>query len=86
MPCISRFFGITIYMYHDDHNPPHFHARYNGEEVQISLLDLAVVEGRVSRRALNLVIDWAELHRDELALNWQRARRGETLEAINPLE
>jgi hypothetical protein len=28
MPTISRFFGILIQMYFDDHNPPHFHVKY----------------------------------------------------------
>ena len=27
MPEISRFLGIVITMYFNDHNPPHFHVR-----------------------------------------------------------
>ena len=32
MPEISRFYGIIIAMFFDDHNPPHFHARYAGKK------------------------------------------------------
>jgi hypothetical protein len=38
MPYISRFFGIVIAMYHDDHQPPHFHARYSGQEIQMTIV------------------------------------------------
>jgi len=29
MPEISRFLGIVVSMYFDDHNPPHFHIRFS---------------------------------------------------------
>ena len=57
MPEISRFFGITIKMFWDDHNPPHFHAEYAGEVVQIDLCDFSVLHGSLSRRALGLIRD-----------------------------
>jgi hypothetical protein len=28
MPRISKFFGVVIFMYFNDHLPPHFHAEY----------------------------------------------------------
>ena len=37
MPEVSRFFGIMIRMYFDEHNPPHFHAVYAGNEAQIGI-------------------------------------------------
>jgi hypothetical protein len=62
MPTISSFFGIVIRMYHREHAPPHFHAIYGSEEVEISIANLNVISGRMSRRALGLVLDWAEIH------------------------
>ena len=29
MPRVSEFYGIAIYPYYSDHNPPHFHAVYD---------------------------------------------------------
>lgn len=64
---VSRFFGISIRMYFDDHNPPHFHAIYGGTEVGIN--PLIVLRGRVPRRALGMVMEWAALHQGELLDN-----------------
>lgn len=62
LPTISMFFGILIRMYFNDHAPPHFHAHYNEHEAVIAIESLAVLEGALPRRALGLVLDWAELH------------------------
>ena len=86
MPTISQFFGIVIRMYFDDHSPPHFHAIYGGEEAILAIDTLAVVEGRLPRRALSLVLEWASLHRPELSDNWQRAKRHEPLRQVAPLD
>ena len=40
MPCVSDFYGIAIYMYYSDHAPPHFHAEYAGDEVEIEIRSL----------------------------------------------
>ncbi len=85
MPQISRFFGIIILMYYDDHNPPHFHARYGSQECLIRINDLTVLEGNLPSRALKMVIEWAELHQDELIENWERAALLQTLGNIDPL-
>ena len=85
MPEISRFFGIVIQMYCNDHNPPHFHAFYAGEEALIDIHQLTVFAGKLSPRALGLVIEWATLHQRELLADWTRARRQESLEKIEPL-
>jgi hypothetical protein len=71
MPEVSRFFGISIRMYYDDHNPPHFHALYAGAEAEVGIDPLAVLRGRLSRRALGLVMEWAAAHQQELLDNWQ---------------
>ena len=55
MPEISRFYGIVIRMYYDEHNPPHFHAKYGDEEGVIQIDALQLVQGSLPRRALNLV-------------------------------
>ena len=66
MPRISAFFGITIWMYFNDHQPPHFHAEYGGEEALIVIGSGDLYQGHLSRRALRLVQEWEELHRAEL--------------------
>lgn len=85
MPEISRFFGIVIAMLHREHEPAHFHARYGGQEVTIEI-ETGIVTGRMSKRALRLVLEWYDLHRDELWADWQRAIRKEPLDPIAPLE
>ncbi|HEY7065261.1 MAG TPA: DUF4160 domain-containing protein [Chloroflexota bacterium] len=86
MPRISAFFGIMITMYFNDHAPAHFHARYAEHEALIAIESLEVIEGGLPRRALALVLEWAALQRGALRDDWQRARRGEPLSAIAPLE
>ena len=85
MPSICRFFGIVIYVYFDDHAPAHFHAKYGGYEALYEIETLRVYRGRLPQRAHNLVIEWADLHRDELMDNWNRAQRREELRSIEPL-
>ena len=85
MPYISRFFGIVIAMYHDDHNPPHFHARYSGREIQVGIAD-GRVKGQFAPRAQALVLEWWSLHREELEANWQLLADGKEPNPIAPLE
>jgi len=59
---------------------------YLGEEVQISIEPLAVMQGSMSRRALALVLEWAALHRDELWQAWERASHNQEPSKIQPLE
>ena len=86
MPRISEFFGVVIAMYFSDHNPPHFHAEYAGDEAEFSIHTLEVLEGQMPRRARALVMEWASLHRQELLENWERARHQMPLDRIEPLE
>jgi hypothetical protein len=86
MPEISRFFGIIIRMYFNDHVPPHFHADYGEHSIEITIETLEVLKGKLPNRVLGLVLEWASLHRNELRSDWERARKGETLEPIQPLE
>jgi hypothetical protein len=86
MPCVSRFFGIVIYFYYNDQLPPHFHAEYGGNEALYEIETLDIRKGSLSRRAHAMVIEWAHMHRVELKTNWERARRGESLHDIEPLD
>lgn len=65
MPEVSRFLGIIIRMYYRDHAPPHFHAEYGEYEVTIDILT-GVITGHFPKRALRAVLEWYELHKDEL--------------------
>jgi hypothetical protein len=86
VPRISSFYGITIAMYFDDHAPPHFHALYSEHEASFRLDDLAILEGDLPSRAARLVREWARIHADALAVNWERARAGQPLDRIPGLE
>ena len=86
MPQISRFFGIIISMYFDDHNPPHFHARYADFEVEIDIKTLSILEGDLPPRVLGLVIEWALLHKEELLENWTLMENKQPFKKIEPLK
>ncbi|MDZ7956393.1 MAG: DUF4160 domain-containing protein [Aulosira sp. DedQUE10] len=86
MPEISRFLGIILTMYYNDHPPPHFHVRYNQQKAIIDIETLAILEGKLSSRVLALVLEWANLHKTELMDNWEKARLNNPLEKIEPLE
>ncbi len=85
MPEISRFFGIIITMFYDEHNPPHFHARYGRDKTAIEIVSLRVLEGRLHPRVLGLVIEWASQHQDALMRDWQLARDEKPPAKIAPL-
>jgi hypothetical protein len=85
VPRISEFYGIVIEMYFADHPPAHIHARYAGDEATIIIANGQVLAGSLPGRALRLVREWLDTHRDELERNWDRARRHETLEPVAPL-
>jgi len=82
MPVISYFFGIYIRMYHDDHNPPHFHVEYQGHEALIAIDGGELLEGQLPSKALKLVRDWTEQHRQELLEDWQLAVELKPLQRI----
>ena len=86
MPRISEFFGIAIYMYFNDHLPPHFHAEYGGLEAVYAVDTLDTLRGELPRRAHGMVVEWALAHRAELRADWIRAREQQPLEQIEPLE
>jgi len=85
MPIVSRFLGITIVMFYADHQPAHFHARYDDAEVLVEI-DSGQVHGAFPPRALRLVLEWRSLHLQELQEDWQRCLAQEPLQPIAPLE
>ncbi len=85
MPIISRFFGIIIRMFFNEHAPPHFHAEYAEHRAVINIRTLEVIDGKLPRRALELVLDWAELHQDELLLDWGLCQQHQQPADIDPL-
>lgn len=86
MPEICRFFGIVIAMYYNDHDPPHFHARYGSQKARFAIDDLRMIEGDITPRARGLVVEWATLHQDELHREWDQAKARRPLFKIQPLE
>lgn len=84
MPILSRFYGIVVFMNYNDHEPPHLHARYQGAEAVVEIGSGGVV-GHLPPRALRLLLEWVDLHREELEVNWRRARAHQHLLPIEPL-
>jgi hypothetical protein len=85
MPELSRFYGIVIKMYFDDHDPPHFHAEYAEDQAVIGIETLALIAGRLPPRALGLVAEWAAMHQDELRQAWSKAKDLRAINKIAPL-
>lgn len=85
MPTISSFYGILIKMYWKDYQPPHFHAFYAEHRVAVAIETLDVLKGRMPRRAMSLVLEWAQQHRDELMKDWELCVRKQVPRKIRPL-
>ncbi len=86
MPEISRFYGIVIYMFSNDHNPPHFHAKYGEFEILVNINNLSILYGKFPSRALGLTIEWASLHQKELKTLWEGMRKSQPVKKIKPLK
>jgi hypothetical protein len=85
VPELSRFLGIVITMFYRDHAPPHFHATYGDFDIEVSI-ENGVVTGKFPKRALRHVLEWYDLHKDELREDWTLASRRKPLKKIAPLE
>lgn len=85
MPEISRFYGIIIAMYYNDHSPPHFHVRYEKYKAVISIQELRILDGKLPNRVMGLVLEWANIHREELEKDWELAMKPAPLIKIKPL-
>jgi hypothetical protein len=82
MPTISVFYGIVIQMFFDDHNPPHFHARYGRAKALVRIADGEIMSGELPPTAARLVREWALARRPELEENWRRGLLHQALEKI----
>jgi hypothetical protein len=85
MPELSRFLGMVVSMYFDDHNPPHFHVKYNDNRALIAIDDFKVLEGSLPARILGLVVEWADLHKEELMRDWEMVKSTGKYFKIDPL-
>lgn len=86
MPEVSRFFGIVVAMFYNEHSPPHFHAKYGDDQASIRIDNGEILEGHLGPRALRLVAEWRMLHQTELIEDWNRAQARQPLNKIAPLE
>lgn len=87
MPVLSLFYGIVIRMYNEQggqHNMPHIHAEYQGEEVVVSL-DGEVLSGNIKANKLRMVLVWMDIHHEDLVANWNLLSAGERHFSIDPL-
>jgi hypothetical protein len=85
MPYVSMFFGIIIRMFYCEHNPPHFHAEYQGSE-GIFNFEGDMIQGNIkSNTALKLIKEWAVLRRVELEENWKNIADKTAINKIEPL-
>jgi hypothetical protein len=84
-PKLSEFFWISIYVYWNDHNPPHFHVLYNDFSCYISINDLKILEWNLPPKIEKLVLSWAELYTTELLEAWEDVQNMKTPKKIDPL-
>ncbi len=86
MPEISRFYGIIITMYYNDHAPAHFHAKYGEHRAKIAIATGQVIEGKLPRRVLLLIEEWRTRHAAELEAVWDGIMARRPVHRIAPLE
>lgn len=86
MPEISRFYGIIIKMFFNEHNPAHIHAVYGNYQALLDINTFAIISGKLPPRAFGLVTEWMMLHKNELLSFWEKAKNHETLGKIKPLK
>ncbi len=86
MPTISIFFGISIKMFYDEHNPPHLHAEHQGDKASFDFRG-NILRGDIgSRTAVRLIREWIDLHQNELEDNWNEMQAGREFRRIDPLK
>ncbi|MFH1003919.1 MAG: DUF4160 domain-containing protein [Bacteroidota bacterium] len=72
-------------MYWQEHNPPHFHAKYQEYQMQVNISTLET-NGEFPKRAKALVFEWLSIHREDLLKNWELILLGKPIKKINPLD
>jgi hypothetical protein len=73
--------GILIYIYAFDHNPPHIHVKYGGDEFTMTIKD-RVVEGKAKAKTIQTINNFLDEHEAEVMEIWEKAQRGEKIEKI----
>ena len=86
MPEISRFYGIIIQLFYDDHNPPHFHVTYGNYKAVFRIDTLEMIEGKLPKKQALMVVQWAYLYRKELIENWKNVKNRQVPKKIKPLK
>lgn len=86
MPILSKFYGIVIRMFFEDHAPPHFHAEYNEFELLVGISPIKILQGKAPKRVESMVLEWAALHQEELVMAWDQCSKPEHPNKIDPLE
>jgi len=86
LPTIAYFLGIAVRMFFNDHDPPHFHVRYQGFRARVRISDGEVIDGRLPPTVTRLVKEWTALRQDALMRNWRASRSDGQLERIGGLE
>lgn len=84
MPEISRFLGIVIYMYFNEHNPPHFHVKYNEYQASILIKTFGILEGKLPAKVYSIAVEWAMEHQSELLKNWDEIATTGKFHKIEP--
>ena len=86
MPELSRFYGIIVRMFANDHNPPHFHAQYGKHSAMVDIATRSVIEGSLPRRCRSMIAEWSEAHEEELIASWNALKSGSRPQKIAPLD
>jgi len=73
-------------MFFNDHDPPHFHVRYQGFRARILISNGEAIDGRLPPTVAGVRREWTALRREALMRNWQAARSDGPLERIAGLE
>jgi len=85
MPEISRFYGIVIYMFYNNHSPPYFHMKYQEYEATFEI-EMGIIRGDMPKTAMKLINEWVEQHKEELLNNWNMIKERKPLKKIEPLK
>lgn len=81
MSAIDIIRGILIYMYGQDHNPPHLHIKDGGNWFIITIKD-RIVAGKASSKTIRIINEYIDEHENQLLKLWDKAQRGETIEKV----
>lgn len=70
MPCIEIIDSVKIFIYYNDHDPPHFHAIYAEFQELIEIETLKSYAGYIPGKQRKKVINWAKRNQELLLVIW----------------